>query len=248
VYPTIFEGDFITVYSYGLMLSIAIIVSTVLLLREAKKQGVAAEPLVDLILLVVLGGIIGARLFYVFFYDLSYFLTYPQEIFKFWQGGLVFYGGLIGGVVVAFWYLKRKRIAFLKTADLVAPFLALGYGIVRIGCFLNGCCYGQPTTAFWGIQFPVVDHLFRHPTQLYLSIMSFSIFIVLYYILRHRKFTGQVIVTYLILYSLGRALIEVFRENLMVLPFATIAQVVSLIIFAMGILIYFTLSSRLRTD
>lgn len=239
MHPIIFEWGKITVHSWGLMLSLALIISTLLLLREARIQGLNPDFYVDLVILVVLGGLIGARIFYILIYDLEYFLANPLEMFKFWEGGLVFYGGLIGGLLVGYIYLKYHKICFWHTADLLAPFLALGYGIVRIGCFLNGCCYGQPTTVAWSVSFPSVDHVLRHPTQLYLSTISFIIFFGLYFLLRNKKFDGQVILTYIILYSVARGGVESLRDNLLILPHVTIAQLVSVVIFIIGVFMYF---------
>jgi len=248
LHPIIWNSGNVTIYSWGLMLSMAVIISALLLVLETKRRNLEPDPFLDLVLIVIFGGILGGRIFYVVFYDLQYYLTYPLEILRFWQGGLVYYGGLIGGVLAGWTYVKIKKISFWPTADLIAPFLALGYAIVRIGCFLNGCCYGERTTLAWGVHFPVIDDFLRHPTQLYLSLMSFIIFGVLYYLLRNKKFDGQIILLYLILYSIGRALIEAFRENLIVLPHITIAQAVSMILFIIGSIIYLKLPRRITVE
>ena len=244
MHPIIWNSGVVTIYSWGLMLSLAVIISTVLLVIELKRRRLNPDPFLDLVLIVILGGILGGRVFYVAFYDLDYYLTYPLEILQFWQGGLVYYGGLFGGILAGWTYVKLKKLSFWRTADLVAPFLALGYAIVRVGCFFNGCCYGERTTLAWGVQFPVVDDFLRHPTQLYLSLMSFIIFGVLYYLLKNKRFDGQIILLYVIFYSIGRAIIEGFRENLLVFPHITIAQAVSMILFIIGSIIYIKLPRR----
>jgi phosphatidylglycerol:prolipoprotein diacylglycerol transferase len=150
--------------------------------------------------------------------EYKYFWAYPLEIFKFWKGGLVFYGGLILGVLVSLWYLKRHDMPVWKTADLLAPSIAIGQSIGRWGCLFAGCCYGKETDAVFGITFtnprslaPLEISL--HPTQVYLSLNALFIFIFLMILSKNKVFDGQVLWSYGILYSIGRFLIEYFRGD-----------------------------------
>jgi len=227
--PVLFEVGNISIYAWGTMLALAVLSGTFLAAREAKKHNIQGEKIMDLVLTVVIGGLIGARLFYVFVYEPRTYLADPLEIFRLWQGGLVFYGGLMGGVLAGIWYVRRAGLPFWRTADLLAPYLALGYGIVRIGCFANGCCYGKPTGGFWGVVFPHLDDIARHPTQIYSSVSGFLLFGLLYYLLRHKRFDGQVFLAYVILYGITRTLIESLRENLTVWGPVTVSQLVSVL-------------------
>lgn len=132
----------------------------------------------------------------------------------------------------------KKGLPFWPLADLVAPPLALGYGLVRIGCFLNGCCYGKPTNSFLGIVFPHLDHLARHPTQIYSSLLGFTLFLVLLVMQRKKSFDGQIFLLFLILYGVGRTAIESLRENLTVFGPVTVSQLVSVVVIIIAGIFY----------
>ncbi|MHB8170138.1 MAG: prolipoprotein diacylglyceryl transferase [Thermincolia bacterium] len=236
--PILFEVGGFSLYSWGASLALAVLVGTYLATREAKRHNIDGNKIMDLVLAVVIGGLIGGRLFYVLVYDLQSYLANPLEIFMIWEGGLVFYGGLMGGVLAGIWYVRLARLPFWSTADLVVPFLALGYGIVRLGCFANGCCYGKPTEGLWGVVFPHLDEISRHPTQLYSSVTGFLLFVILYYLLRQKSFNGQVFLAYVIFYGVSRTLIEAFRENLTVWGSVTVAQLVSGVLLTGAAAIY----------
>ena len=187
---------------------------------------------------MVVCGILGARLFYVAFYAPDYFMANPWTVFDLRTGGLVFYGGLLGGLLGALGYIRKKRLSFWNLADILAPFLALGYSIARIGCFLNGCCYGKPTELPWGMVFPSVDLVSRHPTQLYSSFLSFLLFAYLYRLFPRRSFSGQVFLAYLAGYGVIRFIVEFWRENLVVWQGFTIAQVIAFLVVLVVIPFY----------
>lgn len=230
MHPILFQYGTLTIHTWGVMLALGISVSAWLAARKYISQGGDPEELLNLILLASIFGVVGARLFYVFFYDWNYFVANPWQI-VFAPGGwsgLVWYGGFAGGFLAALIYILRKRLDFWKIADILAPYLALAYAIVRIGCFLNGCCYGQEANVPWAVVFPVVDDLHRHPTQLYSSFLNMGIFFILLYLYPRRRFNGQIFITYLGLYSVYRFVVEFFRENLLIGPYLTIAQWISL--------------------
>ncbi len=191
------------------MLAIAVIVCSFLLSREASKEGISSEMIYDLVFWLVVSGILGARIFFIFL-NFPFFIKNPLEMIMIQKGGLAWQGGLIGASLIGIIFVRKKRLPLLKILDMVAPYAALGQSIGRIGCFLNGCCYGKPVS--WGIYFPV-HHARLHPTQLYLSGGLFCIFLILKYMQKRSLREGQVFIFYLILASTWRFIIEFFRAD-----------------------------------
>jgi phosphatidylglycerol:prolipoprotein diacylglycerol transferase len=136
-------------------------------------------------------------------------------------------------------YIWKKGLSFWQMADIYSPYTALGYAIVRIGCFLNGCCFGDVTSSKWGVVFPAVDNYFRYPTQLYSSAINFIFFILLMKLFPRRRFPGQVFLVYVIGYAIYRFVIEFFRFNVYYYDHLSIAQFISLTLFALGVIFYF---------
>ena len=217
MYPILIEFGFFKIFTYGLLVATGFLVAILLASSRAEKEGLDSQKVLDLCFYVMVSALLGARLLYVIV-EYRYFLDSPLEIFKFWKGGLVFYGGLILGVLISLWYLKRNQMPMWKTADLLAPSIALGLSIGRWGCFFAGCCYGKKTDVAWGITFtdprslaPLEISL--HPTQVYLSLNAVFIFIFLMWLSKRKVFDGQILWSYGILYSIGRFLIEYFRGD-----------------------------------
>lgn len=178
MYPTIGHIGPVTIYSFGLMLAIAVMVCSFLLSRDASKVGISQETIFDLVFWVILGGIVGARIFFILL-NIPDFSTDPKQIIMIPNGGLAWQGGLVLGCLAGILYVRKKKLSLSMILDLAAPYLALGQAIGRIGCFLNGCCYGRPVA--WGIYFPVhSNHL--HPTQIYDVVMLLGVFFVLKYL------------------------------------------------------------------
>ncbi len=236
--PVLFKIGPYEVYAWGFALSVAVLAGTYLAYRQAPKIGIKADTIIDLVIWLVVGGVVGARLFYVLVYEPGTYLKQPYLVFALWQGGLVYYGALIGGFLAGLWFVWKKNLPFWPLADVVAPPLALGYGIVRLGCFANGCCYGKPTDSFLGVVFPHLDDLLRHPTQIYSSLLGFTLFLVLLAIQRKKSFDGQVFLLFLILYGIGRTAIEVLRENLTVFGPVTVSQFISVILILVATVFY----------
>ncbi len=217
MYPILIEFGFFKIFTYGLLVATGCLFAILLASSRAEKEGLDSQKVLDLCFYVMVSALLGARLLYVIV-EYRYFLASPLEIFKFWKGGLVFYGGLILGVLISLWYLKRNQMPMWKTADLLAPSIALGQSIGRWGCFFAGCCYGKKTDVAWGITFtdprslaPLEISL--HPTQVYLSLNAVFIFIFLMWLSKRKVFDGQILWSYGILYSIGRFLIEYFRGD-----------------------------------
>jgi phosphatidylglycerol:prolipoprotein diacylglycerol transferase len=235
---TLFKIFGLAVHGYGLMLAIAFLVAIFGVGRIAKREGISFDNIIDLAIWVIIGAVVGARIVYVFS-EYRYFLSSPwYTVFLVNWGGLVFYGGLIGGFLAGFWYVLRKKLHPWKLADMVAPFIALGYSIVRIGCLMNGCCYGTLTNVPWALRCAAGDTALRHPTQIYSMLGSLIIFFILLRFRRHKQFAGFLFLLYVGLYSIMRFIVEIFREAPRIFPWLSIMQLVCIIsaIVAFGLI------------
>lgn len=244
----------LSVHWYGLLLAIGFLIGLWTASRRAMRDGMGPEKVFDAGAWLIVGAIIGARALYVVSYwdQMLHDPLFPQapwtEIFMVQRGGLVFYGGLIGATASCLLYVRRKQLPLWKFADALAPSVALGYVPGRIGCLMNGCCYGRETSVPWAIQFPQDHQTFPahvHPTQIYDSLLSLGLYLGLAWLHRHRKFDGQVLASYLLCYAATRSLVEVFRGDYPARylgGLATPAHLVSLAIFATGAIVYWRLS------
>jgi len=220
MYPSILKIGGLHVYSYGLMLFISFVVGVAVVERRAKRFGVEPKKVTDLALWVLLAVVIGSRLFYVAFHW-NEFSGDIIGIVAFWRGGLaglMFYGGFIGAVIAGLVFVRVNRLPLLRMMDAVAPALVLGEGFTRIGCFLNGCCFGKPTASFLGMKFPLNSPAGAtfpgqaiHPTQLYSSLAGFLLFALALWLERRQLKPGVISAAMLILYSLFRFLIDFVR-------------------------------------
>ena len=236
----------VTIYSYGLMLAIAVVVSTLLLAYDAHRSNINADIIFDLVFWAVIGGIVGARMFYVAL-NYPFFMKHPNEIIMIQNGGLAWQGGLILGSIVVVQFIKLKKLPLSPMLDILVPYLALGQSFGRIGCFLNGCCYGRVFDG--GIYFPVHDATL-YPTQLYLSVGYLIIFIILNQYKRFSEMPGLVFASYLILASSLRFGVEFFRADHEILFFGlSIFQFVcfGILLFAFGF-VYVVLIKHSNTE
>ncbi len=202
---------------YGLMIGIGFLLGISLAARRAKKESINPELILDMGVYLLLAAIIGSRVLYVLT-TWREFSGNPLDMFAIWKGGLVFYGGLLAAVPVGIWYVGKHGIPVWKTADIMAPSIALGHAFGRLGCFFAGCCYGSPCSGPGCITFsdpgslaPLGVPLF--PTQLMESAGEFMIFGLLLLLFRYRRFDGQIFGLYLILYAVLRFVIEFFRGD-----------------------------------
>jgi phosphatidylglycerol---prolipoprotein diacylglyceryl transferase len=219
MYPILFKIGSFNIYSYGFFVALGIVTGAILCIRKVRKSNIkiSFEQAVDLFFYTVLSAIVGSRLLFV----LVNFHAYRQDpirVFKIWEGGLIFYGGLILAVWVSVWYMIRHRLPIWKLADLVSPPIALGLFLGRIGCFLAGCCYGKETSTSCGVVFTDSNSLARlnvplHPTQLYDAANGLAIFFILSWIERKKSFDGEIFWLFLLLYSAGRFFVEMFRGD-----------------------------------
>jgi phosphatidylglycerol:prolipoprotein diacylglycerol transferase len=217
MYRTILDFGSVGIRSYGVMLAIAFWVGIEISARMARKRGYDHLLIVDLGLIILLSSVIGSRFLYVITH-LSDFRGDPWGVLKVWEGGLTFYGGLVAAVVLGVLYLKRRGQPVAEITDILAPQIALGIAIARVGCFLNGCCFGKESSLPWACVFPsdslagsVMHGLHLHPVQIYAVIANVIIAIVLYGLLRRRLPAGSVFASLLVIYGAWRFVIDFWR-------------------------------------
>ena len=150
------------IHSYGVLIAVGFLLAMVLAAREAKREGEDPDRIIDLAFYVLLTGLAGARILYIVT-KLPEYVENPIRVLKFWQGGLVWYGGFIAAALYVLWYCRKHRLPFLKLADIIVPYMAMAHAFGRLGCFAAGCCYGSPTHAPWGVVFP--DESIVHQAQ-----------------------------------------------------------------------------------
>lgn len=180
-----------------------------------KSFQIKYEDVLDFSFGAIFGGFLCARVYYVIF-NLPYYLSHPGEILAIWNGGIAIYGGIIGAVLYAIYFTRKRKISFWDFADLLIPYLTLAQSIGRWGNFVNREAYGTETTLPWkmGIFDSVTgQYTFVHPTFLYESLLTFGLFLVLLVLSKKRKYEGQIFATYMIVYGIGRALIEGLRTD-----------------------------------
>lgn len=209
MFPEICHIGPFTIYAYGLMLVLAFFASAYLSSLQAKKENLDAEAIFNLLFWVFIFGIIGSRAFYVLL-NIRFYLHNPLEIIMLQHGGMAWFGGLIFGTATAVLLIRKHKMKLFQTLDLLAPFIALGQAIGRIGCLLNGCCFGRESEV--GLYFKVFDQILI-PTQLYSSLLLLLIFIVLRFKQDAKHFTGEIFCGYLFLYALKRFFMEFLRND-----------------------------------
>ncbi|MEW6624265.1 MAG: prolipoprotein diacylglyceryl transferase [Bacillota bacterium] len=235
--PVAFELGPFAVRWYGIIISSAVAIGILLAYRETARHKIDPDHVLSIAIAALPAAFIGARVYYVIFRWNEYFRFYPEEIIAVWHGGLAIHGGIIGGVLAGYLVVRKYKLNFWKMADIFAPSLILGQAIGRWGNFINQEAYGYPTDLPWAMY---IDGAYRHPTFLYESLWNLGVFAYLIY-RRHHPQTreGELFTSYLILYSLGRVVIEMFRtDSLMLGPFR-VAQLISIAIIAAGVILYF---------
>ncbi len=209
MHPVLFNLWKYPVYSWGLSLAVAFVVAAVYAAMAGKKRGIDPDNVIDVALFVCIASIVGARLLYVVLNIRSY-IDYPISVFYMRDGGLSYFGGLGAGIGVGVLYCRRQKISIGKMADLAGPAVSIGYAIARIGCLLNGCCYGRASEVPWALA-AGPGGMLRHPTQIYASISSVIIFFLLRAAEPKKKFEGQILWLYAGLYSVARFVVEFWR-------------------------------------
>jgi phosphatidylglycerol:prolipoprotein diacylglycerol transferase len=264
--PLPFPPGHFDIASYGVLIAVGAAVGVLTGVYRAKRSGEKANDVLDLALWVLIAGLVGARVFYLIS-DMDWtgesksFLNVIRVFFKFRGGGLVFYGGLLLAIAVGVVYLMVKRLNLWKFADIAAPSVAIGIAFARIGCYLNGCCWGKVCSEHFPfhVSFPEGSfaaifygkpNLPLYPTQLLSSLNAAILFVLLSVIYRRRKFDGEVFWLFIALYSVTRFSIEFLRgDNKPVfLGVLTVSQAVSLFLFPAAIVALFVLTARARRE
>jgi len=239
MHPTLIKFANLTIYSYGFMVALGFSIATLLIYKRASEVGLDKNKVIDMAIITLVGGIVGARLFYILL-NTGYYAARPFEIFDLSKGGLVWYGGFIVGLISLIAYAKRNGIKAWAGADLIAPYVALAQSFGRIGCFLNGCCFGIEAghSHPFGVVFPG-DGIMRHPSQLYSAAALLGIFVILRMWQDREHFPGEVFLGYCILYAVKRFVMEFMRgDNPHIFYGLTISQCISLAVGAVAIIFF----------
>jgi len=253
MYPILGKIGPFSLHSYGLMLVLAFALSLWLASKEAEKSKVMTpQRVIDIGLLILVSGMVGSKVLYIL-------LNLPLSKKDFfdttlWRSGFAFFGGFCLALVSIIFYAKKHKLPFFKIADFFIPYVALGQAVGRIGCFLNGCCYGKPTTLPWGVSFPLdspagyhYGALFLHPTQLYSVLNGFILFLILNKVKSSPKFASEVLLLYLLCYFTFRFLIEFLRgDNQSLFLSLTLFQWISAGIFFTSLIVFLSRWRRSR--
>ena len=250
MHPILFSFGNITVYTYGFFVAAGFFAATLYVSKTAKSDIISQDNLYSLFLYTIAAAIVGARLLYVLT-NPGEFAKAPLNIFKVWHGGLVYYGGFIVAALYVIWYAKRKKIPLARLSDVIAPALGLGHFFGRIGCFFAGCCYGKECSLPWSVVFNNTDTLalrgvHLHPVQIYEALGNLMIFVILHFYNKKEHAAGNAFALYLIIYAVLRFSLEFFRGDFRGATFAglSIAQLVSIILLASGIIIIMRTSKK----
>lgn len=210
--PVLLQLGNLQIRYYGIIYVLGFVISYffILFLSRERKLGFSKDDASDLIFYLLLGVVLGSRLFYILFYNLSYYISNPLEMFALWHGGMSFHGGLVGSFIAVYLYSKKKKVHYYDILDIIVIPTAIALGLGRIGNFINGELYGRVTSLPWGMNFG--DGLSRHPSQLYESVKNFFIFGVLWFIRNKKVPRGFLFWTFVTLYGVLRFMVEFVRE------------------------------------
>ena len=236
------------IHFYGAMMALGFLMALIWIRTDAKRLNYFPKKLDDLFFYMLVSGVVGSRLGY-FLFEVPGWWKNPLVFFRLWEGGLVFYGGLITATLVAVWFCKKHKLSFFKVADIFVPALALGHAFGRLGCFFAGCCYGQHSHSWFSIIFPQTPYGIApagvplYPTQLTESAFLLVLFGILAWFRKRKKFDGEVFLLYATGYAILRFSIEFIRGDLergfpLGGPFST-SQWISLAWIAAVLLIWF---------
>ena len=261
MYPELFRIGSFPIATYGVFLAIAFLSAILITVKLAERDGLPRERIYDLSLWMLLASLIGSK-FLMLFTEPEY-RENPLGLLSldFLRSGGVFYGGLLGAIIAGYFLMKHYRLPWWKTADACAPGIAIGNFFGRQGCFAAGCCWGKPTSLPWGVQFselgheitgvPIDEHL--HPTQLYESFAMLLVFLFLLWLHKRKRFDGQVILIYALVYSVIRFAIEFVRNDprgdilgLTTLTGLSTSQMISLIIGISALILLITRNRNSR--
>ncbi len=222
MHPILFRIGSFAVHSYGVLILCGFLLGLWYAMSFARrkmnlpplpgKNHITPDNVFDFSLIALFLGIAGARILFVLL-NIPYYLKNPGQIIAIWNGGLSIFGSIVLGIVWIYWYGKRHNLSALELGDILAPGFAIGYAVGRIGCFLNGCCYGNACAYPWGVVFPDAGPIHRHPTELYATAMNLVFFAILDRMSRKRLKPGVMFHSYLLMYCIGRFIEEQFRKG-----------------------------------
>jgi phosphatidylglycerol---prolipoprotein diacylglyceryl transferase len=249
MHPVLFNIGPVTIYSYGFLIAIGALLGFAYLYFQSKKlYDLTFDQANTLFIYLVIAGVAGGK-FFMIFEDPSYYLSKPGKLIS--GSGFVFYGSLIFAIPTMLWFFKKNKLLTWGMLDIMGPTACIAHGFGRIGCFLAGCCYGKPTVSIFGVTYvdtacqaePLNTPL--HPTQLYEAGFIFSIFILLTILKKKKQFDGQLFLIYLILYALGRGVLELYRADLergfVIKDILSNSQFISLLIISTALYFYIRL-------
>jgi len=255
LHPVLYKIGPLTLRTYGLFLAVSFILAIALSVRRGEIRGVDRKDVLDLCFIIMVSSIIGSRLYYILTH-LGEYAASPLRVFAVWEGGLSMFGGVVLALVASKIFMDRRGLSFTRLGDIIAPALMLGTFFTRIGCYMNGCCFGLPTKSSLGIIFPpdcIAGSYFPgtaiHPTQLYSSAAALIIFIVLLAVDRPNLKQGFLFGLMFVLYSTGRFLIEGLRFAdeggifLQTPVTVTYNQLIAAALFALGLFFMFSRKS-----
>ncbi|OGO77916.1 MAG: prolipoprotein diacylglyceryl transferase [Clostridiales bacterium GWB2_37_7] len=232
----------IPVHFFGVMIALGILGGLAVAYFEVKRKKLNVDKMFDLVIYSIIAAVVTARLFYVLFYDLSYYINNPLDIFKVYEGGLSIHGGLLGAFVFAIFYVRKHKLSFFKYADALAPGIILGQGIGRVGCDVFGKVMTVPYA--WGIE---RQGQLLHPAQVYEFLLNYLVFFILWRNRKSIKYDGQLFIWYIILFSINRSVVELFRYNPAVAGWFSISHLLS-VLFIVGALITMFVIRKKRID
>ncbi|GEQ22556.1 hypothetical protein CBU02nite_30620 [Clostridium butyricum] len=233
----------IHIYFFGLMIAIAAIAGGAFAIKQGEKRGINEDIMFNLIIIVLISGVLGARLFYILFYDPSFYFKNPGEIINIDEGGLSIHGGIFSAIVAGYVYSIKSKIAFFKLADIAVMGIVLAQGIGRVGCDVFG--KAMINIMPWGINY---NGQILHPAQVYEFILDYILFIILWRRSYKKKFEGELFVIYLIAFPIIRGIVEFFRINPVVWGPFSISHLLSLVLVVIGLVSYILLSKKTNED
>lgn len=241
--PVAFELFGLQIRWYGVIITLGMLLGILLSIRQVRRQGENEEWFLDMMLIAIPVGLVFARLYYVVFNWADYAGDLGSAL-NFRQGGMAIHGGVMGGVLVGYFYVRYRKVNFWKWVDIAAPSLILAQAIGRWGNFFNQEAYGVPTKLPWAM---LIAGEYRHPTFLYESLWNLAVFALLMWVIERKSFDGQVAALYAIGYSSGRVWIEGLRTDSLMLGPIRVAQLVSVALIVAGTLFYWWKSARAKS-
>lgn len=242
--PVIAHIGSLQIRYYGVFFAVSIVLAYFLVKHLAKHKGLKLKQgdVEELLIYVVIGIILGARLFHVFVYNFSYYAARPLEIFAIWNGGLAFHGGVIGAIVAGYLFSRKKKLNFLDLADIATVPAALGLGLGRVANFINGELYGKITMVPWAVKFQGVEG-FRHPVQLYEALKNFFIFGFLFFLENKTLPSGFLFWLFMAMYGGMRFVLEFYKQVQAAVFGLSLGQIFSIVMLVTGVVMLLKMKS-----